>query len=260
MYKMRYNISVACTHALLKRSLARGRAPVTRNCGEIHEPDGISPDFWLLAWVTSFISAPGSGVSRVNSRRVSNSMEITWLPCGRPIDIGTIYNLESKAARSLGIGAGYKFVTIRFRPRHSPMQMHFVFNEPATESPPSPCSWSSWYFQRIKTWVPPRVLKSYLMFDLDNTYLVNVPKKINLNILFVRTYPYFPKYEFSRRNNRLQSIIPSFPKRETFIIPHAKQISPPPLPKEWTFFSPRFDLFHLIRNRAASTAITFTEA
>lgn len=190
MYKTRYNISVACTHALLKRSLARGRAPVTRNCGEIHEPDGISPDFWLLAWVTSFISAPGSGVSRVNSRRVSNSMEITWLPCGRPIDIGTIYNLESKAARSLGIGAGYKFVTIRFRPRHSPMQMHFVFNEPATESPPSPCSWSSWYFQRIKTWVPPRVLKSYLMFDLDNTYLVNVPKKINLNILFVRTYPY----------------------------------------------------------------------
>lgn len=43
------------------------RAPVTRNCGEIHEPDGISPDSWLLAWVTSFISAPGSGVSRVNS-------------------------------------------------------------------------------------------------------------------------------------------------------------------------------------------------
>lgn len=96
------------------------RAPVTRNCGEIHEPDGISPDSWLLAWVTSFISAPGSGVSRVNSRRLSNSMEITWLPCGRPIDIGTIYNLESKAARPLGIGAGYKFVTIRFRPRHSP--------------------------------------------------------------------------------------------------------------------------------------------
>lgn len=116
--------------------------------------------------MTSFISAPGSGVSRVNSRRLSNSMEITWLPCGRPIDIGTIYNLESKAARPLGIGAGYKFVTIRFRPRHSPMQMHFVFNEPATESPPSPCS--SWYFQRIKTWVP-RVLKSYLMFDLDNS-------------------------------------------------------------------------------------------
>lgn len=116
--------------------------------------------------MTSFISAAGSGVSRVNSRRLSNSMEITWLPCGRPIDIGTIYNLESKAARPLGIGAGYKFVTIRFRPRHSPMQMHFVFNEPATESPPSPCS--SWYFQRIKTWVP-RVLKSYLMFDLDNS-------------------------------------------------------------------------------------------
>lgn len=184
--------------------------------------------------MTSFISAPGSGVSRVNSRRLSNSMEITWLPCGRPIDIGTIYNLESKAARPLGIGAGYKFVTIRFRPRHSPMQMHFVFNEPATESPPSPCS--SWYFQRIKTWVPPRVLKSYPMFDLDNSRHVSSQcskeNKFVFEILFVRTYPYFPKYEFSRRNNRLQSIIPSFPKRETFIIPHAKQISPPPLPKE----------------------------
>lgn len=164
-------------------------------------------------------------------------MEITWLPCGRPIDIGTIYNLESKAARSLGIGAGYKFVTIRFRPRHSPMQMHFVFNEPATESPPSPCSWSSWYFQRIKTWVPPRVLKSYLMFDLDNSRHVSCQcsKENKFEHSFCKDlslYSYFPKYEFSRRNNRLQSIIPSFPKRETFIIRHAKQISPPPLPKE----------------------------
>lgn len=40
-----------------------------------------------------------------------DSMEITWFPQGRPIDIGNIYNLESKATRPSGIGAVYKYVT-----------------------------------------------------------------------------------------------------------------------------------------------------
>lgn len=44
----RYNIYIG-THALLKNEGPWRRAPVTRNCGEIHEPDGISPDSWLLA-------------------------------------------------------------------------------------------------------------------------------------------------------------------------------------------------------------------
>lgn len=70
---------------VVKETKARGRAPLTRNCGEIQRTG------WNFSrFLTSGLSdklhfrAGIRGVSRVNSRRLSNSMEITWLPCGRP--------------------------------------------------------------------------------------------------------------------------------------------------------------------------------
>lgn len=59
------------------------------------------------------------------------------------------------------------------------------------------------------------------MFFEENKFIIEGER---LNIFL------FPKIRtnFLRRNNRFQSIIPSFPKRETFIIRHTKQTPPPP--------------------------------
>lgn len=71
------------------------------------------------------------------------------------------------------------------------------------------------------------------MFFEENKFIIEGER---LNIFL------FPKIRtnFLRRNNRFQSIIPSFPKRETFIIRHTKQTPPPPKRMNFLLSTVRF--------------------
>lgn len=79
-------------------------------------------------------------------------------PGGRPIDIGTIYNLESKGRTAFGnIGAGYKFVTTSWSVSALAIRRgNALCIQWAGDQATLPLSWSSWYFQRTRLRMLPR--------------------------------------------------------------------------------------------------------